>query len=108
MQTRWDELARKRMAGQLSKTEQQEWERLCAILDAEELAMLQPALQRYDEQNAALEQALEKARQEKERLEALLQARRQERIQLETRLHELEQEYQRLLQQRLPVSSPEQ
>ncbi|MEM4409785.1 MAG: hypothetical protein QXI19_13695 [Candidatus Caldarchaeum sp.] len=103
LQSRWNALSRKRMAGQLSETEQQEWDQLCAILDAEELEMLQPAFQHYDEQNAALEQELEKARQEKTRLEALLQARVQERLQLEVRLRELEQEYQRLLKQRQPA-----
>lgn len=108
LQARWDELSRKRMAGLLSEAEQREWEQLCTALDAEELAMLQPAFQRYDAEAAALEQELEKARAEKARLEALLQARTQERQQLEARLNELEQEYQRLLMQRRPAIAPEQ
>lgn len=74
LQTRWNELSRRRIAGQLSEAEQQEWEQLCAILDAEEMKMLQPAFHRHDEQNATLEQEREKALKEKARLDTLLRA----------------------------------
>jgi len=100
LQKRWNDLSAKRVAEGLTDAEQQEWEQLTLLLDAEEMTALQPALQRYDARIAVLEQAVAAARQEKERLLNLLQTRTQERQTLEARLQQLEQEYQTLLAER--------